>query len=592
MNFDAMTDEQIQLGQQVAASALEHGIDPNFAVAIALSESSLHKKTKDAGKGAIGTMQVLPENAASFGYTPEELDDPASNIDTGVRMLRQSLDRYGGDPVPAAIEYFAGPSAVKKYFDHNEDPSVLGPKTQNYLNTLDSYHPLRDEKGGIPEYSQSVEPTTQAEQPTEVAPSTQEDQNASDRAALIGGTTGAGIGAVAKMALPPSVLPTAEQTARAQEALSVARDRLTQLMRVPNAPMPDIAMAQQAVQAAEQELLAARDAATQFRGRPPVAPASAAPTLAEEVLRASGPRVEGASGASNWMRAMAGEGHQLPESLLSQATDMTKANPTGGQALINKDLARLQKINALGASDYSLAGEGKGQLMLPPSESARLNQELAAKQAAQSAAAQQAAQAAEAQRLAAEQAHAQARSAAGQRVSQAKLAQDQARAALHQTQSQATGATRQAAAIQAAQDRVEVARRAAQRMNPSTMARLGLKLAKSPMLTGTIGGAGIGLSLQDAIERFQAGDTSEGVLSALEAAFGAMAMLPARSPGTLAAKGIGAVGGLGLAGGRAAYHNWPAVKQEAQKPASEIWSDVKSQLPDVKQHFKSAPATP
>jgi hypothetical protein len=56
-------------------------------------------------------------------------------------------------------------------------------------------------------------------------------------------------------------------------------------------------------------------------------------------------------------------------------------------------------------------------------------------------------------------------------------------------------------------------------------------------------------------------------------------MLPPLNPAFLAAKGIGAIGGLGLAGGRALYNNFDAIKAEAQKPMSEIWGDIKSLNP-------------
>ena len=97
--------------------------------------------------------------------------------------------------------------------------------------------------------------------------------------------------------------------------------------------------------------------------------------------RASGPKVEGASAASNWMRSMAGEGHQLPEKLLATAEDMTKANPKGGQALINQDLANMQKIRDIGGGQYQLAGKGAGQLMLPPEAAGQMDATQAARAA-------------------------------------------------------------------------------------------------------------------------------------------------------------------------------------------------------------------
>lgn len=114
---------------------------------------------------------------------------------------------------------------------------------------------------------------------------------------------------------------------------------------------------------------------------PPEPPISATgfPSVLEG--RASGPAVPGGSAASNWMRAMAGEEHQIPESILASAEDMTKTNPKGGQALIRQDLANLQKIRDIGAGNYQLVGQGRGQFMVPQAEV----QPMAARTAAQTA---------------------------------------------------------------------------------------------------------------------------------------------------------------------------------------------------------------
>jgi hypothetical protein len=92
-------------------------------------------------------------------------------------------------------------------------------------------------------------------------------------------------------------------------------------------------------------------------------------------LRASGAKVEGASGASNWMRGMAGAEHQIPEKILNTAESMRKTEPKGGQALINKDLEALEKINRMGAGEYKLAGGAESQLMLPPDVAAQYSQD-------------------------------------------------------------------------------------------------------------------------------------------------------------------------------------------------------------------------
>ncbi len=128
----------------------------------------------------------------------------------------------------------------------------------------------------------------------------------------------------------------------------------------------------QATLGKEQQLTALREQAEALRAmQPPVSTGFPSPLdqptgRIEPTLRASGPRVEGASGVENWMRSQAGRAHQVPDVLLGQATDMTKASETGAKALIEKDLRNLEKIKQIGGGEYQLVGKGTGQLMLPP----------------------------------------------------------------------------------------------------------------------------------------------------------------------------------------------------------------------------------
>jgi hypothetical protein len=78
----------------------------------------------------------------------------------------------------------------------------------------------------------------------------------------------------------------------------------------------------------------------------------------------------------------------------------------------------------------------------------------------------------------------------------------------------------------------------------------GVKSAKMGALPRAGVGAGAGylgvMSYQEALARFKAGDTSEGVLKALEAGSAAAAMLPPAGKGLTRARGAGVIGGLGL----------------------------------------------
>ena len=86
---------------------------------------------------------------------------------------------------------------------------------------------------------------------------------------------------------------------------------------------------------------------------PPAAPA------ASPVVR----NVPGSSGAANWTRAM---GQNIPDVLAESAESMRKTDPRGGQAILDRDMANMQKIRDIGLGNYPLSGSGTSQFHLPP----------------------------------------------------------------------------------------------------------------------------------------------------------------------------------------------------------------------------------
>lgn len=287
---------------------------------------------------------------------------------------------------------------------------------------------------------------------------------------------------------------------------------------------------------------------------PPVEPVAA--ETAEQIASRT---KQGASGASNWVRAM---GEDIPEVLASQAENMRKDNPKGGQAIIDANTAAKEKLQGMGLGDFKLTAPEAGQLALPPQEAARLEQELAEKQAQEASEQAARAQATEAKRLAAEadlvrrrqEAEAlvdttrRAKIRAGESAADARKAANTAR---QQVAAQAkSDASRLDTATINARTAQQTAKEAAE-AQPSALKmatrEAGRRFAeKAPIIGNVLGAAGATLSVDEAIKRANEGDYSGAVLGTIEAALNTASMAPPTSPLGLAAKGVGTVGSLGM----------------------------------------------
>lgn len=88
-----------------------HGVDPTLVAALIEVESNWDPRA-ESHKGARGLMQLLPDTARAYGV--DDLFDPASNLEAGVRHLRRLLDRYD-DPHLALAAYNAGEGRVARF---------------------------------------------------------------------------------------------------------------------------------------------------------------------------------------------------------------------------------------------------------------------------------------------------------------------------------------------------------------------------------------------------------------------------------------------------------------------------------------------
>ncbi len=110
----------------------KYNVDPFLVKAIIKAESDFNPFAVSP-KNAVGLMQLLPETAREYGV--EDLFDPESNIDGGVRFLRDLLD-YFKDTELAIAAYNAGKGSVIKY--NNTIPPY--PETRRYVEKVMMYY--------------------------------------------------------------------------------------------------------------------------------------------------------------------------------------------------------------------------------------------------------------------------------------------------------------------------------------------------------------------------------------------------------------------------------------------------------------------
>ena len=108
---------QANIPKLLAANSVKYGVPLEVLHKIANQETGglQDRATAVSPKGAIGVMQVTPATGAGYGFTEDDLKDPAKNIEASARYMAWLLYRFGGDTTKALAAYNAGPGTVEKY---------------------------------------------------------------------------------------------------------------------------------------------------------------------------------------------------------------------------------------------------------------------------------------------------------------------------------------------------------------------------------------------------------------------------------------------------------------------------------------------
>ena len=589
--FQSLSKPQQDTVMKIAAEAERQGVNPKLAIAVAHAETAgtfsqyRGDKVLTSSAGARGVMQIMPDTAKLFNKKLGlniDPDDEDSNIMGGVAILKDHLKDHKS-PRKALAFYNARPSALvtyMKYYDSDPDKAIMSlpAETHGYLLKVSKNFNLDDDtetgllsdgdatkKSPFESYQSAASQVKEEDKNRKPEEANPEDKQGGTTNEQVGALAGAGTNVLLSAPFNPKFSPKVD-TGRAEEANLSAQDRLELSRRELNRAAP------QGVNTLEDTFRSSQGvlddlknerilAESRLRGLPKAIPPIEVPAPSPQEPRegrASGPKVEGDSGTRNWMIQEAGQKHQLPEAVLDIATGKSKDSPLGGKALIDQDLANIEKIKNLGLKDYGLVTtEGGVQLQLPPTTVAERQADIA-RQTQESQA--ELAQRTEQNRI---QQQAQAQQLEQQRLAhQAELDfLRQEQAAAGQRHNVIASQAREAAPLQRALTKAEMDAEIASRKltrarnQPNAFARglenVGVGSTRIGAIPRGVVGAGAGylgvMSYEEAVKRLKAGDESGAVLKALQAGAAGAAMLPPIGKTLTRAKGLGGVGLLSYA---------------------------------------------
>lgn len=103
----AAQNKPSQFDSLFEAAGKKYGVDPQVLKRLAITESSLNPQAVNKGDGNGGSFGLMQINGQHFNgqLTPQQIMDPATNVDYGARIFAQALKQAGGDVAKATQIY-------------------------------------------------------------------------------------------------------------------------------------------------------------------------------------------------------------------------------------------------------------------------------------------------------------------------------------------------------------------------------------------------------------------------------------------------------------------------------------------------------
>ncbi|SFC44046.1 lytic transglycosylase domain-containing protein [Clostridium uliginosum] len=131
-------DTMKKIYSAVDEASKRYGVNSNLILGIIKQESDFNP-TVTSGAGAMGLMQLMPENCKEDGVN--DAYDIEQNVQGGVKQLKGYIDKYNGDIAMALMAYNAGPGTMQKRGVSSAENLYKMPKeTQDYVPKVMSYY--------------------------------------------------------------------------------------------------------------------------------------------------------------------------------------------------------------------------------------------------------------------------------------------------------------------------------------------------------------------------------------------------------------------------------------------------------------------